>query len=206
MAADLRLAVGMLSLAAAAGLTVPATHMGAISFQNALVTRASAPAMSASWKPARRDALWAAAASVLLAASPVRAEEVTTSSGLKYSVVKSGNGGQPAVGDLIAIRFKGKVAATGAVFDDILESPEPYYTRVGSGNVLAGVEEAVKLMHSGDTWDLTIPGDLAFGSKGRSASPGKPRIPPGAVIDFRLELVAVPGKDDDIIEQNGIID
>jgi len=81
-----------------------------------------------------------------------------------------------------------------------VSQPEGYYFRVGSGNVLPGVEEAVKLMRSGDVWELTIPGKLAFGEKGRSASPGKPRIPPNAEIGFTLELVAVPGKDDELIE------
>lgn len=74
---------------------------------------------------------------------------------------------------------------------------------MGSGKVLPGVEEAVKLMHTGDLWELNIPGNLAFGEKGRSASPGKPRIPSNAEIAFTLELVAVPGKDDELIEVAG---
>ena len=94
---------------------------------------------------------------------------------------KTGSGGQPAVGDLCAIRFKGTVTKTGQVFDDIMESAEPYYFRIGSEKVLPGVEEAVKMMHTGDVWELAVPGKLGFGEKGRSASPGKPRIPSNAV-------------------------
>ena len=37
-------------------------------------------------------------------------------------------------------------------------------------------------------------------------SPGKPRIAGTAILDFTLELVAVPGKDDEILEMNGLID
>ena len=82
---------------------------------------------------------------------PPMPKTATTATGLKYTVVKTGSGGgKPKVGDLIAIRFKGAVKETGAVFDDIMGSAEPYYTRVGSGNVLPAVEEAVKLMRSGD--------------------------------------------------------
>ena len=47
------------------------------------------------------------------------------------------------------------------------------------------------MMVTGDKWQLTVPGKLAFGEKGRSASPGKPRIPSNAEIDFIIELVAV---------------
>ena len=50
-----------------------------------------------------------------------------------------------------------------------------------SEKVLPGVEEAVKMMRSGDVWELAVPGKLGFGEKGRSASPGKPRIPANAV-------------------------
>ncbi len=158
---------------------------------------------------ARRGALAGAAAAARGATAlggplAALADETSTASGLSWKVVKSGKGGQPVTGDLIAIRFKGSVAATGAVFDDIMTSAEPYYTRVGSGNVLAGVEEAVKLMHSGDVWELSIPGALAFGKQGRSASPGKPRIPADATIAFTLELVAVPGKDDEMLEELGL--
>jgi hypothetical protein len=37
------------------------------------------------------------------------------------------------------------------------------------------------MMHTGDVWELAVPGKLGFGEKGRSASPGKPRIPANAV-------------------------
>ena len=62
------------------------------------------------------------------------------------------------------------------------------------------------MMSTGDVWELALPGNLAFGEKGRSASPGKPRIPPNAEITFLLELIAVPGKDDELIELNGVED
>jgi len=172
----------------------------------ALNLGAPAPARSLhAESSSRRDFCLGALSSLSLVCAPAASTaDGSTPSGLSYKVVKSGKGGTPIVGDLIAIRFKGTVAKNGAVFDDILASAEPYYTRVGSGNVLPGVEEAVKLMKSGDVWDLTLPADLAFGAKGRSASPGKPRIPSGAIIDFTLELVAVPGKDEEIIEVNDV--
>lgn len=56
-------------------------------------------------------------------------------------------------------------------------------------------------MKSGDIYQLTVPPELGFGTKGRSASPGKPRIPGTAVLDLTLELVAVPGKDEELIDQ-----
>ena len=46
--------------------------------------------------------------------------------------------------------------------DDIFETPEPYYTRLGSGGLLKGVETTLPLMRVGDRWSLTIPVSLQF--------------------------------------------
>ena len=44
---------------------------------------------------------------------------------------------------------------------------------------------------------------LAFGSKGRPASAGKPRIPGDATITFEVEMVGLPGKEPELIELIG---
>lgn len=63
-------------------------------------------------------------------------EEVKLPSGTSYVVVKNGDGPAPKVGELAGIRFKAKVVQTGNKIDDIFDTPEPYYTRVGSGGLL----------------------------------------------------------------------
>ena len=62
------------------------------------------------------------------------------------------------------------------------------------------------MMQSGDLWTLSVPPALGFGAKGRSASPGKPRVSGDAILDFQLELVAVPGKDEELIDELGVRD
>jgi len=177
------------------------------------LTLPSAPTTSARGASAvalRRDVLVGGGAAALAWATGVRsavAEEVTTKSGLTYSVVKGGGKGEsPVKGDLIAIKFKCTVEKTGAVIDDILNSAEPYYYRAGTGQVVPAIEEAVLLMKSGETWDLTVPPQLGFGTKGRSSSPGKPRISGDAILKFTLVLDTVPGKDEEIIEAVGLTD
>lgn len=81
----------------------------------------------------------------------------TTADGITYQVIKTGDGPKPEIGELIAIRFAAYVAATGNKIDDIFDSPEPYYTRLGSGGLLKGVESTLPLMRLGDRWKLTIP-------------------------------------------------
>jgi len=135
---------------------------------------------------------------------PAPPSVTTLPSGLTYSVIKKGSGGEkPIKGDLVAIRFKASIQGTGAIIDNIMDSPEPYYYRAGSGVVVPAVEEAVLMMRTGDVWQMVVPPELGFGSKGRSASPGKPRIPGTAVLDFTLEMVAVPGKDEELLDVTG---
>ena len=96
----------------------------------ALVTGGARDARGAAGTLSRRQALGAA---VLLPFAPAAclAAPAATTGGVGITVIKSGTGGTPTKGDLCAIRFKGSVKATGAVFDDIMASVEPYYFRVG---------------------------------------------------------------------------
>lgn len=65
---------------------------------------------------------------------------------------------------------------------------------------LQGLEEAISVMKVGDVYDVTIPGNLAFGAKGRRASAGKPSIPPNATVSYTIELTTIPGKEEELLE------
>lgn len=191
-------------------LLVAVAHEGFLLTQPTAVPAVGAlrfhtPVMQASGTHSRRNLISAAALGVMISYGPSQAN---AASAIDINVIKSGKegSGNPTVGDLVAIRFKCVLQKSGAVIDNILENPEPYYFRLGGGQVLPGVEQTLPKMKAGDVWALTIPPELGFGAKGRSASPGKPRIPGDAILDFTLELVAVPGKDLEIIEENGLVD
>lgn len=47
-------------------------------------------------------------------------------------------------------------------------------------------------MSVGDVYELSIPPALAFGTKGRRASAGKPSIPAGAYVTVRLVVLPIP--------------
>ncbi|EJK54543.1 hypothetical protein THAOC_25816 [Thalassiosira oceanica] len=133
------------------------------------------------------------AVNTALAAQQSRTEflrDVTATVGA--SVVVSTLGGMPAYAD--------EVLPSGNKIDDIFETPEPYYTRIGSGGLIKGVEEVLPKMVVGDRWVLTVPGPLAFGPAGRKASAGKPRIPGNQEIIFDVEMVGLPGKEQELID------
>lgn len=100
-------------------------------------------------------ALATAATTTLSPLAALAVDSGTLPNGVQVQVKKSGSGAQPIVGDLVAIRFAAYYGDI--VIDDIFGTPEPYYTRVGSGALVKGVEETIPLMKVGDRWVLTIP-------------------------------------------------
>ena len=61
--------------------------------------------------------------------------------GAEWTVVKEGkNKISPKVGDLVAVRFKG--SCQGVVFDDIMNTEEPYYVRVGGESLIKARDRA----------------------------------------------------------------
>jgi len=120
--------------------------------------------------------------------------------GLEYSIIEDGKGPKAKIGDLVAIRFK--ASYKGTVIDDCFKTPNAYYYRVGSESVIRGLDLAVQNMKVGDRWALKIPANLAFGEKGVKPSPGKPRIPGGATLEYEVFFEIYPGYEDDLLEVN----
>ena len=107
-----------------------------------------------------RDVAAASVAVTVTAAAgglPAFADE-TLPSGVVIKVQKEGKGPKPDIGELAAIRFASFNGQT--KIDDVFDTPEPYYTRVGSGGLIKGVEEVLPKMRVGDRWVLTIPASI----------------------------------------------
>lgn len=107
-----------------------------------------------------------------------------TKSGLQYKVIKSGpaTGERPRITDEVKVNYEGSLL-DGTVFDSTYQRGEPAVFSVGG--LIPAWTEALQLMRPGDEWELYAPADLAYGDAG--AGP----IPPGAVLKFRIELIAV---------------
>ncbi len=111
---------------------------------------------------------------------------ITLPSGLQYKVITEGKGKKPGPTDKVKVHYSGTLT-DGTKFDSSYDRNQPA-TFVVSG-VIAGWTEALQLMKEGSKWQLTIPGNLAYGEAGR---PGK--IPANATLLFDVELLAInPG-------------
>ena len=104
-------------------------------------------------------------------------------SGLMYRVLKAGNG--PSVlrdADVVTVYYKGSLI-NGKVFDQT-KPEEPAQFPVGG--VIPGWIEALKMMKTGDTWELAIPSDLGYGADGAGGD-----IPPNQTLLFTVTLAKV---------------
>ncbi|KAE8804933.1 Peptidyl-prolyl cis-trans isomerase FKBP16-3, chloroplastic [Hordeum vulgare] len=120
---------------------------------------------------------------------------VTTESGLQYKDIKVGRGPSPPIGFQVAANCIAMVP-NGQIFDSSLEKGQPYIFRVGAGQVIKGLDEGILSMKVGGLRRLYIPGQLAF-PKGLTSAPGRPRVAPSSPVVFDVNLLFIPGLDDD---------
>ncbi|EXB55188.1 Peptidyl-prolyl cis-trans isomerase FKBP16-3 [Morus notabilis] len=123
---------------------------------------------------------------------------VTTESGLRYKDIKVGEGPSPPVGFQVAANYVAMVPS-GQIFDSSLEKGRPYIFRVGSGQVIKGLDEGMLSMKTGGKRRLYIPGSLAF-PKGLTSAPGRPRVAPNSPVVFDVSLEYIPGLELDFAE------
>ncbi|KAH7834234.1 hypothetical protein Vadar_013998 [Vaccinium darrowii] len=120
---------------------------------------------------------------------------VTTESGLQYKDIKVGQGPSPPVGFQVAANYVAMVPS-GQIFDSSLEKGVPYIFRVGSGQVIKGLDEGILSMKLGGKRRLYIPGPLAF-PKGLTSAPGRPRVAASSPVIFDVSLEYIPGLEAD---------
>jgi len=106
----------------------------------------------------------------------------TTDSGLQYRVIKAGSGAKVKDGDTVFAHFKGKFL-DGEVFQSTYDMGEPMTFEIDQ--IFVGLNEGLKLMREGDTFELVVPDSLAYGDEGYDI------IEPGSYLIFEVELISI---------------
>ena len=107
---------------------------------------------------------------------------ITTSSGLQYRILDEGSGeDSPGPESIVTVHYRGKLT-NGTEFDSSYQRNQPASFPVNG--VIRGWSEALQLMKEGDKWELIIPPDLGYGSKGAGNI-----IPPNSKLIFEVELI-----------------
>ena len=98
-----------------------------------------------------------------------------------------GTGPTAVIGDTVTVQYIGTFT-NGTKFDSSYDRGTAYEFQVGAGRVIAGWDQGVPGMKVGGKRRLTIPPDLAYGSRGQGV------IPPNTTLLFDIDMVSIAGK------------
>ncbi len=107
---------------------------------------------------------------------------VKLNSGLQYKVIKAGSGPKPVDSDIVKCHYRGTLI-DGTVFE---QSESGKAANIKVEPLVPGLKEAIKLMTVGSKWEVYLPPELAFASKGKP-----PKVGPDAVVIYNLELQGI---------------
>ena len=110
-------------------------------------------------------------------------EFTATASGLKYRVLRKGDGAKPKASNTVTVNYKGWLD-NGKVFDSSYKRGEPISFPLGG--VIPGWTEGMQLVGEGGMIELEIPSKLGYGERGAGAD-----IPGGSTLHFIVELIKV---------------
>lgn len=108
-----------------------------------------------------------------------------TSTGLRYVILKEGQGESPRPGSRVAVIYEGRLLE-GKVFNKLDDRANPMVFRVRRGEVIEGWEQILQQMKVGERRLVIIPSELAYGTRGRP-----PDIARNATLVFEIELLEI---------------
>lgn len=115
-------------------------------------------------------------------------EAKKTNTGIRYIILREGQGESPKPGDKVNVLYVGRLL-DGKIFDQNQDKEKPFSFRVRRSMVIEGWEQVLQLMKRGEKRLVIIPPELAYGTRGQP-----PKIPRGATLVFEIELLDF-GKD-----------
>jgi FKBP-type peptidyl-prolyl cis-trans isomerase FkpA/FKBP-type peptidyl-prolyl cis-trans isomerase FklB len=107
---------------------------------------------------------------------------IATESGLQYKILKQSSGCKPDTDYKVTVHYKMFSAKSKQIIDSSYQRGDP--SKLKLSKMIKGWREGVPMMKVGETWELYIPADLAYGSRG---SPGS--VAPNSVLISQIKLV-----------------
>ena len=152
-------------------------------WQARMKQKMAAKQAAAKVKQAKETATNLAKGTAFLEANKTKEGVKVLPSGLQYKVIKEGTGNTPTTTDKVKTNYRGRLI-NGTEFDSSYKRNKPFEFAV-KGGVIKGWIEAVQLMKEGGKWELYIPANLAYGTRGSRS------IPPNSTLIFEIELIEI---------------
>jgi len=105
-----------------------------------------------------------------------------TATGIRYDIYAHGTGDSARADMVAAVSYRAFLLDSTYVAGTPKGEVQEF--RIGEANVVAGLHEAVTLLHVGDSARIVIPSYLAFGLTGNQIN-----IPPNAALFYDITLV-----------------
>jgi FKBP-type peptidyl-prolyl cis-trans isomerase FkpA len=121
-----------------------------------------------------------------LAKAAAEAGATVSPSGLVFRSLKEGTGPQPEATDTVRVHYRGTLP-DGREFDSSYKRGQP--ASFPLNRVIKCWTEGVQRIKVGGKAKLTCPAAIAYGESGAGAD-----IPPGAILQFEVELLGIEGK------------
>lgn len=114
-----------------------------------------------------------------------RGDMIVTKDLLVYQVTKPGEGAVAKSGDRVQVHYTGWLV-DGTKFDSSLDRNQPFVFNLGAGQVIRGWDRGVAGMKVGETRELIIPANMAYGKRGAGEL-----IPPDSILLFEVKLLGI---------------
>ena len=105
--------------------------------------------------------------------------------GLQIEDLRPGTGAEASAGKTVTVHYVGTLT-NGTKFDSSRDRGKGFSFKLGAGQVIKGWDQGVAGMKIGQLRKLTVPPELAYGTRGFP-----PVIPPNSTLVFEVELLEV---------------
>lgn len=110
-------------------------------------------------------------------------EAKKTNTGIRYIVMREGQGDSPKPGDKVMVLYVGRLL-NGKVFDQAENKDQPFTFRIRRDAVIEGWDQVLQLMKRGEKRLVILAPELAYGTRGQP-----PKIPRNSTLVFEVELL-----------------
>lgn len=112
-------------------------------------------------------------------------EAKKTNTGIRYMILREGQGAQPKSGEKVAVLYALRLL-DGKLIDQTDDRANPFTFRIRRDEVIEAWDQILQLMKVGEKRLVIVPSELAYGTRGQP-----PKIGRNATLIFEIDLIEI---------------